>query len=82
MIPKFSQINCRTNTFLVPVHCVFQLSTSSCLTGPIFEFKISPYSLFIALASFQLTLTGNKKNCLIDMMCSCLVQGLKLQSVA
>jgi len=80
MTLKFSQINCLTNTFLVPVRCEFQLSTSSCLTGPIFDFKISPYSLFNVLASFQLTLTGNK-NCLIDMMYGCLVQGLKLQSV-
>jgi len=31
--------------------------------GPFFDFRISPYSIFYALASFQLTVIGNKKSC-------------------
>jgi len=45
---KFSQINCLTNTFLYIVRSKW----------PFFDFRISPYSFFNALASFQLTLTG------------------------
>jgi len=62
---KFSQIKCLTNTYLVPirVHYEFQLSTSRCSKGPFYDFKISPYSFFNVLASFQLTLTGNNKSC-------------------
>jgi len=47
-------------TLLPPIHCEFKLSTSNCIKGPFFDFKISPYSFYNALASFQLTLTNNK----------------------
>jgi len=55
---KFSQFNCFTNTFLVPIHCEFPVFMSSCSKGPFFRFQnISPYPFFNALASFQLTIT-------------------------
>jgi len=62
--PKFSQINCLTNTFLqqfLYIMC-YNFQRQAVQKGPFFDFRISPYSFFNALASFQLTLTDNNKS--------------------
>jgi len=41
---------------IVPTHCELQPSTPSCSKRPFLDFRISPYSFFKVLASFQLTL--------------------------
>jgi len=62
-VPKFSQINCLTNIFLQQFLYIVSYNFHQFLyivsynfhrpNGPFIDFRISPYSLFNALASFQ-----------------------------
>jgi len=56
------QIKCLTNSFLVPIHYSFNFLRQAVQKGPFFNFRVSPYSFFDTLASFQLTLTGTGNN--------------------
>jgi len=69
MIPKFSQNNCLTYTFLVSIQCEFQLSTSSYSKGPFFDLRISPYLFFNVLLLFSYLLLVTI-NCVFDMICT------------
>jgi len=69
--PKFFQINCPTNTLLVPINCEFQFSTSSCSKGP-FRLVHICFLMHLLLFSYLLLLVTINRIKASDCTCMCM----------